>query len=72
MKGTSGFREVWSSTSRSSTNRLLDEQRYQFGNGSWHFPPTYHLIALSIDIWTKRNKLLTPFLSPELNRTIHV
>lgn len=37
MNGTSGFQEVRSSTSRSSTNRLLDEQRHQFGNGSWHF-----------------------------------
>ena len=34
MNGTSGFGEVRSSTSRSSTNRFLDEQRHQFGTGS--------------------------------------
>ncbi len=34
MNGASGFREVRSSAPRSSTNRLLDEQRPQFGKVS--------------------------------------
>jgi hypothetical protein len=37
MNGPSGFQEVRSSTSRSSTNRLLREYQPQFGTGSWLF-----------------------------------
>src|SRR5438477_7967077 len=35
MNGTSSFQEARSSTSRSSTNRMLQDQQFQFGTGSW-------------------------------------
>ena len=47
MSGTSGFQEVRSSTSRSSTNRFLQVQRHQFGTGFWQLRRTHDLIALS-------------------------
>ena len=31
MNGTSGFQEVWSTTSRLQAYRFLQEQRHQFG-----------------------------------------
>ena len=40
MNGTSGFQEVRPSTSRSTADRFLHEQRHQFGEGCW-----YHLHA---------------------------
>jgi hypothetical protein len=57
MNGTSGFREVRSSTSRSSPNRLLREQQSQFGTDFWRFPRPPHLIALSAGISTKQEKV---------------
>lgn len=38
MSGTSGFQEVWSSTSQSLSHRypFLQKQRHQFGTDSWH------------------------------------
>ena len=36
MNGASGFQEVWSSTSRSPTNRVLHEQQHRFGTDTWH------------------------------------
>ena len=54
MNGTSGFQEVRSSTSRSSTNRLLCRQRPLFGTGAWHLSQTHDLIALSTGISMKR------------------
>ena len=41
MNGTSGFQEVQSSTTRSSTNRLLREQRHRFGTGPGTFSATH-------------------------------
>ncbi len=67
MNGTSGFREVRSSTSRSPTNRLLHEQRHQFGTGSWHLLRTHDLIALSTDISTKRETVPDTVFIPKLN-----
>ena len=55
MNGTSGFQEVRSSISRSSTNRLLDEQQPQFGIGSGNRFRTHNLIAPSTGISTKRH-----------------
>jgi hypothetical protein len=66
MNGTSGFGEVRTSTSRSSTNRLLREQRPQFGTGAWHRFRTHDRIALSSNIAQKRGRFLTPF--PRHNR----
>jgi hypothetical protein len=54
MNGTSGFEEVQPSTSRSSSDYVLHEQRHQSGKGSSHVPRTQDLIALSTDISTKR------------------
>ena len=57
MNGASGFREVWSSTSRSSTNRLLREQRHRFETGAWHLLRTHDLFGLSTGICTKREQV---------------
>jgi hypothetical protein len=57
MNGTSGFEEVRSSISRSSTNRLLHEHRAQFGEDPWRLLRTHDLIALSAGISTKREKV---------------
>ena len=46
MNGTSGFGEVRSSTSRSSTNRFLRGQGYRSGTGSWRIFDAHNLIAL--------------------------
>lgn len=54
MNGTSGFREVRSSTSRSQADCLLHEQDQQCGTAYWHPFPTYDFIALSAGISTKR------------------
>ena len=62
MNGASGFREWRSSTSRSSKNRLLREQRHHFETGSWDFSRTHDLRALFTDISRKREKFLTPFM----------
>lgn len=45
MNGTSGFQEVRSSSSRSSSDRFLHEQRHQFEIGSWLPLQTQDLIA---------------------------
>ncbi len=74
MNGTSGFQEVRSSTSRSSTYRLLHEQRHHLGTGARRLLRTHDLIARSIGIRTKREWFLTqflylaPFLYLQLNR----
>jgi hypothetical protein len=68
MNGTSGFHEVRASTPRSSTNRLLHEQRPQLGTGSWHLLRTHDFIAPSTDINTKREKLLTLFSNSRHSR----
>jgi hypothetical protein len=54
MNGTSGFREVRSSTSRSQADCLLHEQEHQCGTASRHPFPTYNFIALSAGSSTKR------------------
>ena len=69
MNGTSGFREVRSTTSRSSTNRLLHEQQCQFGTGSCRLLRTHNLISLSKMISTKRENILTPFLFFQTQRS---
>jgi hypothetical protein len=56
MNGASGFQEVRSSISRSSTNGLLREQRPQFGTDAWHLLRTHDLSALSRNIITKQDK----------------
>lgn len=55
--GASGFQEMQSSISRSQSYRFPDEQRHQFGAGSWQFLCTHDLIALSIDISRKRENV---------------
>jgi len=67
MNGTSGFQEVRSSTSRSSTNRLLYEQRPQFGTDVWHLLRTHNLIAFSRVISTKREKVSVQAQGSRLN-----
>jgi hypothetical protein len=57
MNGTSGFQEMRSSSSRSSTNRFLHEQRHRFGTGIWHLLRTHDLIAFSTDITVKKEYL---------------
>jgi hypothetical protein len=57
MNGASGFQEMWSSAPRSSTNRLLDEQRPQVGTGVWQLLRTHDRIALSIGISTQNEKV---------------
>lgn len=57
MNGTSGFQEVWSSTSQLQSYRFLDEQRHQFVTGAWHLLRAHDLIALSPGISTKREKV---------------
>ena len=54
MNGTSGFQEMRSSTSRSSTNRFLHEQRDRFGTGACHLLCTHDFIARSTDIILSR------------------
>jgi hypothetical protein len=61
MNSTSGFQEVWASTSPSPSSRFLHEQRHQFGTGFWHLFRTPHLIARSTGISTKREKLPATF-----------
>ena len=48
--------EVQSFTTRSSTNRLLDEQQHQFGTGSWHISCAHNLIAHATVTSTKQKK----------------
>ena len=69
MNGTSGFQEMWSSNSRSSTNLLLREQHHQFGADVWYHLRPHDLTALSIDITLRRKLVVTHFppLSPEPN-----
>ena len=57
MNGTSGFQEVRSSTSRSSANRLLHEQRHQFETGFWHLPYIHNHTALFTRVSTKLAKV---------------
>ncbi len=57
MNGTSGFQEVRSSTSRSSTNRMLREQRHQFGKGFWSLLRA-HDLTTSRGIDTKQAKVV--------------
>jgi hypothetical protein len=57
MNGTSGFEEVRSSISRSSTNRLLREQRHQFGTGAWQLLRTHDQFAFSTGICIKRENV---------------
>ena len=45
MNGASGFHEVRSSTPRLPSNRLLHEQRTQFGISSWHILLAHDLIS---------------------------
>ena len=54
MNGTSGFQEVRSSSSRSSTNRLLREQPHRFGTDPRHCLRTHDRIALSTGIMSSR------------------
>ena len=68
MKGTSGFQEVRSSTSRSPAYRLLQEQQHQFGTGAWHLFPTHDLIALSTDISTKQETVPDTVFMPRFNK----
>ena len=49
---------------RSSTNRLLHEQRHQLGTGSWHLLRAHDLIALSTGIGTKREKVPDTIFMP--------
>ena len=63
MNGASGFREVRSSPSRSSTNRLLHEQQHGFGTGAWHLLRARDLIALSTGISAKQEKVPDNFSS---------
>ena len=71
MNGPSGFGEVRSSTSRSSTNRFLDQHRYQFGTGAWHFLRTYDLIALSTGISMEREKIPDTIFMSLMNASMH-
>jgi hypothetical protein len=63
MNGTSGFQEVRSSTPRSSTNRMLREQRHQFGTGSQYLLATKELPRRAPHV-----RMLTPIPTPSLNR----
>lgn len=63
MNGTSGFHELRSSISRSSTNRLLQEQQRQFGTGLWHDLRPHDLSDLFTSISTKRDTAPDTFLS---------
>jgi len=65
MKGTSGFQEVRSSTSRSPAYRLLQEQQHQFGTSSWHFLHTHDLIARSTGISTKHETVPDTVFMPQ-------
>ena len=61
MNGTSGFREVRSSSFRSSTNRLLREQQPQFGTGAWHlFRTTISPLSLLVSASSEK-RFLTLF-----------
>lgn len=68
MNGTSGFREVQSSTSRSSANRLLSEQRPQFGKCARRLLRSHDLIARSTGISAKREKVSDTFLCSGLGK----
>ena len=61
MNGTSGFQEGRSSTSRSSTNRLLHEQQHQFDTGFWHLFPTHDLAVSPQASVRSEKKFLTSF-----------
>ena len=64
MNGTSGFGEVWSSTSsRSLTNRFLHEQRPKLETGSWQLLLTHTVIAFFTDIRTKHEMVPDTFPS---------
>jgi hypothetical protein len=60
MNGTSGFHKVRSTTSRSPSNRFLQEQRPQFETVFERFFRTHDLIGLSKGISTKREWFLAP------------
>ena len=71
MNGTSGFQEVRSTTSQSSTSRFLHEQEPQFGTGSRQLLRTRDPIALSTDIISSRENardiiFMLPLMSCEL------
>ena len=59
MKGTSGFQDVRSSTSRSPSYRyrLLHEQRHRFGTGAWHLTNIHAFITLFTGISAKQEKI---------------
>ena len=57
MNGTSGFQELQSATSRSTSYRFLQEQRHRFGADSWRFFRTQDLIALFTGMSTKRKQI---------------
>ena len=57
MNGTSGFQDMRSSTSRSSINWFLHEQRHRYGTGAWRLFDTHDAIASSTGISTKRDNV---------------
>lgn len=65
MNGTSGFKEVRSSTSR-PPYRFLHEQRYRFGTGAWHLLHTHYLIALFTSINTTRETVPEAIFMPQI------
>jgi hypothetical protein len=67
MNGTSGFGEVRSFTSRSTTNRLLQEQQSQFGTDFWHLLRNQNLISLSTSIRTKQENVSVRAQGSRLN-----
>ena len=63
MNGASGLQEARSSTSRSSTNRLLHEQDHRFGTGSCQLFPHYELPLIGPQV-----RMMTPLLTASQNR----
>jgi len=63
MNGTSGFQEVWSTTSRSPSHRFLHEQWPQFGKGSWPLLRTKEMPSMAPQV-----RMMTPLPPPPLNR----
>jgi hypothetical protein len=61
MNGPSGFREVRSSISRSSTNRLLHEQRHHLGIGARHLLRTWNRFRTRQPSAQSEKRFLTPF-----------
>ena len=66
MNGTSGFREVRSSTSRSQADCLLHEQEHQCGTAYRHPFLTYDFIALSAGVVPQVRMTHRVLLSPPI------